>query len=109
MPVTVLQQDWGAALGFDAAALERLFAVNTVGLMLCCREAARRMFGVVEDPEAAIAARVRRMWAMGATGKFIWPIPDKGLKKRIHRIRVPTLLIQSEDDPFVPPSACVNG
>src|SRR5262245_11796912 len=28
---------------FDAAVLERLFAVNTVGLMLCCREAVRRM------------------------------------------------------------------
>ena len=28
---------------YDAAALERLFTVNTVGLMLCCREAARRM------------------------------------------------------------------
>ena len=28
---------------FDAAVLARLFAVNTVGLMLCCREAARRM------------------------------------------------------------------
>jgi NAD(P)-dependent dehydrogenase (short-subunit alcohol dehydrogenase family) len=28
---------------FDAAVLAQLFAVNTVGLMLCCREAARRM------------------------------------------------------------------
>jgi NAD(P)-dependent dehydrogenase (short-subunit alcohol dehydrogenase family) len=28
---------------FDAAVLARLFAVNTVGLMLCCREATRRM------------------------------------------------------------------
>jgi NAD(P)-dependent dehydrogenase (short-subunit alcohol dehydrogenase family) len=27
----------------DAAVLTQLFAVNTVGLMLCCREAARRM------------------------------------------------------------------
>ncbi len=27
-----------------------------------------------------------------ATGKFIWPIPDKGLKKRLHRIKAPTLL-----------------
>ena len=26
MPVTVLQQDWGAALGFDAAALWRAWA-----------------------------------------------------------------------------------
>ncbi len=28
---------------YDAAVLANLFAVNTVGLMLCCREAARRM------------------------------------------------------------------
>jgi NAD(P)-dependent dehydrogenase (short-subunit alcohol dehydrogenase family) len=28
---------------FDEAVLVKLFAVNTVGLMLCCREAARRM------------------------------------------------------------------
>lgn len=28
---------------FDAAELERMFAINVVGLMLCCREAARRM------------------------------------------------------------------
>lgn len=28
---------------YDAATLTRLFATNTVGLMLCCREAARRM------------------------------------------------------------------
>jgi NAD(P)-dependent dehydrogenase (short-subunit alcohol dehydrogenase family) len=28
---------------YDAAALSRLFAVNVIGLMLCCREAAKRM------------------------------------------------------------------
>ena len=28
---------------FDGPSLQRLFAVNVVGLMLCCREAARRM------------------------------------------------------------------
>ena len=28
MPVTVLQQDWGAALGFDAAALWRAWATD---------------------------------------------------------------------------------
>ena len=31
------------------------------------------------------------MPAMGATGKFIWPIPDRGLTKRVHRITMPTL------------------
>ncbi|MGH7389928.1 MAG: alpha/beta fold hydrolase [Candidatus Rokuibacteriota bacterium] len=66
-------------------------------------EAARRMFGDGQDPEAAAAARVRLMWAMGATGKFIWPIPDKGLKKRIHRVTAPTLLVWGKEDRLVPP------
>jgi pimeloyl-ACP methyl ester carboxylesterase len=40
---------------------------------------------------------------MGSTGKFIWPIPDKGLKKRIHRIAaVPALLVWGDDDRVVP-------
>jgi pimeloyl-ACP methyl ester carboxylesterase len=66
-------------------------------------EAARRMFGPPESPEAAAAARVRLMWAMGTTGKFIWPIPDKGLGKRIHRVSAPTLLVWGKDDRIVPP------
>jgi len=65
-------------------------------------EAAQRMFGPTEPPEAAAAARVRLMWAMGATSKFIWPIPDKGLKKRIHRVTAPTLLIWGKEDRLVP-------
>jgi pimeloyl-ACP methyl ester carboxylesterase len=66
-------------------------------------EAARRLLGPSEPPEAAIAARVRLIWAMGATSKFIWPIPDKGLKKRIHRVRAPALVIWGADDRLVPP------
>ncbi len=66
-------------------------------------EAATRLFGPAEPPEAAAAARVRLMWAMGATGKFIWPIPDKGLKKRIHRVSAPTLLVWGKEDRLVPP------
>jgi len=66
-------------------------------------EAARRMFAFPEDPEARVMARVGLQWAMGATGKFLWPIPDKGLKKRIHRVQVPTLLIWGKEDRIVPP------
>jgi pimeloyl-ACP methyl ester carboxylesterase len=61
-------------------------------------EAAQRLFGSAE-PEA----RVRLMWAMGTTGKFIWPIPDKGLKKRAHRVTTPTLLVWGKEDRLVPP------
>jgi pimeloyl-ACP methyl ester carboxylesterase len=67
-------------------------------------DAARLMFPRSEAQDAAaIAARVRLVWAMGATGKFIWPIPDKGLKKRIHRVRAPTLLVWGVADRLVPP------
>ena len=66
-------------------------------------EVARHLFGPAEPPEAAAAARVRLMWAMGATGKFIWPIPDKGLKKRIHRVSAPTLVVWGKEDRLVPP------
>ncbi|MBM3220047.1 MAG: alpha/beta fold hydrolase [Candidatus Rokubacteria bacterium] len=63
-------------------------------------EAARRLFGEGEDDATA---RLRIMWALGAAGKFLWPIPDKGLKKRIHRIKAPTLLVWGKDDQIVPP------
>ena len=65
--------------------------------------AARQLVGAVDDPQEAVKARVRLMWAMGATGKFIWPIPDKGLKKRIHRVKAPTLLLWGKEDRLVPP------
>jgi pimeloyl-ACP methyl ester carboxylesterase len=67
-------------------------------------EGARRMLGAAEPREAAAAGRVRLMWAMGATGKFIWPLPDKGLKKRIHRVQAPTLVVWGRDDRLVPPA-----
>ncbi|MGH7419246.1 MAG: alpha/beta hydrolase, partial [Candidatus Rokuibacteriota bacterium] len=55
--------------------------------------AAARVFGASDDPDGGTAARIRLAWAMGTTGKFIWPIPDKGLKKRIHRVKAPALLV----------------
>ena len=39
-----------------------------------------------EDPDALAMAIADSVWALGTTGKFVWPIPDKGLKKRIHRV-----------------------
>lgn len=59
---------------------------------------AQMMFGGPPDPDAQVAM----MWAGACTGKFIWPIPDKGLKKRIHRIQAPTLLLWGADDRLVP-------
>jgi pimeloyl-ACP methyl ester carboxylesterase len=66
-------------------------------------EAAGRLFGSSPEGEARVMERVQVMWAMGATGKFIWPIPDKGLLKRIHRVKAPALIVWGTDDRLVPP------
>jgi len=65
--------------------------------------AAKALFSIPQDPEEAALTRTRLTWAMGSTGKFIWPIPDKGLRKRIHRIgETPALLVWGQDDRLVP-------
>ncbi len=46
---------------------------------------------------------VNFIWTLGCTAKVIWPIPDKGLRKRIHRINAPTLVVWGENDRLIPP------
>ncbi len=41
---------------------------------------------------------------LASAGKFMWPIPDKGLKKRIHRIQQPTLIVWGASDKLIPPA-----
>lgn len=64
---------------------------------------AQQMLAVPEDETAAQDAQIRVTWSLACTGKFIWPIPDKGLKKRIHRITSPTLIVWGTEDKLVPP------
>jgi pimeloyl-ACP methyl ester carboxylesterase len=54
-----------------------------------------------EEKKAAIIERAK---AMAAAGKFLFPIPDKGLKKRLSRIEAPALLIWGAGDKMAPPS-----
>ncbi len=53
--------------------------------------------------EATALWQVHFIWTLGCTGKVIWPIPDKGLKKRIHRITAPSLIVWGENDRLIPP------
>jgi pimeloyl-ACP methyl ester carboxylesterase len=66
-------------------------------------EIARRLAVMPEDPQQVADLMVERAQSMAAAGKFMWPIPDKGLKKRIHRIKAPTLIIWGTQDRLVPP------
>ena len=64
---------------------------------------AKQMLTLPEDEKAQQDAQIRVTWSLACTGKFIWPIPDKGLKKRIHRIKSPTLIVWGKHDKLVPP------
>jgi pimeloyl-ACP methyl ester carboxylesterase len=39
---------------------------------------------------------------MTTVANFLWPIPDRGLARRLRRVRAPTLVVHGEQDRFVP-------
>ena len=45
---------------------------------------------------------LERVRALSTVGRFLWPIPDKGLHKRLHRITAPTLVVTGSEDQIVP-------
>ncbi|MTE01106.1 alpha/beta fold hydrolase [Paracoccus sp. YIM 132242] len=63
--------------------------------------AAQAMLAVPDDPETAVLATAQLIWNLGATGKFVWPIPEKGLSKRLHRVKAPVLIVWGEDDALI--------
>lgn len=56
-----------------------------------------------DDPAAAADATINFVWTLACTSKVIWPIPDKGLDKRIHRVTAPTLVIWGDRDRLIAP------
>ena len=40
---------------------------------------------------------------LGAAGKFLWPIPDRGLARRLRLIRAPTLVVWGAEDQLIDP------
>ena len=82
-------------LSMNAAELSKVFFHD--------QEVAKRFMlspdAAVSQPDQLIAAT----WALACAGKFTWPIPDRGLRDRLHRISAPTLLVWGDKDALVPP------
>lgn len=64
---------------------------------------AQAMFQLPEEEEARQDAVIQMTWTLACTGKFVWPLPDKGLRRRIHRIRAPALVVWGKRDGLVDP------
>lgn len=61
-------------------------------------DAARRWATLPETDEENVAAQIESIQRLSAMARFVWPIPDKGIRKRLHRIGAPTLLLWGDDD-----------
>ena len=61
-------------------------------------EAARRWAAGPASEEENLAAQIESIQRRAAMAKFVWPLPDKGIKKRLHRITAPTLLLWGDAD-----------
>jgi pimeloyl-ACP methyl ester carboxylesterase len=66
-------------------------------------EAAARFFAVPQDAAERIDTLAQLIWAQACTGKFVWPIPDRGLKLRVHRIAAPALIVWGKGDRVIAP------
>lgn len=56
-----------------------------------------------DNQELLTMMYVERTRRFSMASKFLWPIPDRGLKKRAYRIAAPTLLVWGESDKVIPP------
>jgi pimeloyl-ACP methyl ester carboxylesterase len=63
--------------------------------------AAQAFFATPADANERAAVLAPFVWAQACTGKFVWPVPDRGLKNRIHRIAAPTLLLWGDHDRII--------
>ena len=94
-------------LWIDANPVADFFAMTPAELAVALwhnpeSDAAKAMFAVPEDEQEQLEAFLLRSQHLATAGKFMWPIPDKGLKKRIHRISAPTHIIWGQSDGLTP-------
>src|SRR5439155_1704968 len=61
-------------------------------------EAARRWAAKPAGEHEELQAYIESIQRRAAMAKFVWPLPDKGIKKRLHRITAPTLLLWGDAD-----------
>jgi len=64
----------------------------------------RKLMRPEDREEARLWNRRRRRNTVGAT-KYLWPLPDKGFRRRAYRVAAPTLLVWGAEDRVVPPAS----
>ena len=63
---------------------------------------AQAMAATPSNDEVLVDMYVDYAKSLAAAGRFLWPIPDRGLSRRIGRIKVPTFVLWGESLRLVP-------
>jgi pimeloyl-ACP methyl ester carboxylesterase len=66
-------------------------------------DAAKRFFDAPADAAERVEILAQFIWAQACTGKFVWPIAERGFAQRSHRIAAPTLILWGDADRIVAP------
>ena len=83
---TLLPREFPAYMFHDAEAGAKMMATG----------------GNMNDPAFLIPFLVTNSRQLGMAGKFLFPIPERGLKERIHRITAKTVLVWGDSDRIFP-------
>jgi pimeloyl-ACP methyl ester carboxylesterase len=120
--ITLLGHSFGAMIAAEIAAhfpkrCDRLVLASPLGLWndrypvtdvfaVPMTEMPRLLYVVPPQATNGVTADVERLVTlvkgMATVARFLWPIPDRGLSRRLYRIRARTLIIHGERDAFVP-------
>ena len=55
------------------------------------------------DIPSTLEVIIQRIKGFATAGRFLWPVPDRGLSGRLYRVKAPTLLLWGEADKIIPP------
>jgi pimeloyl-ACP methyl ester carboxylesterase len=64
---------------------------------------AKAFLTMPQDQAAASEVMIQRVRGFATAGRFLWPLPDRGLNERLYRVKAPTLLLWGEADKIIPP------
>jgi pimeloyl-ACP methyl ester carboxylesterase len=98
-----------AGLWMDAHPIPDIFAMlpyELPGYLFYDAEAGAKIMSAgtnMSDPKFLQAFLVQNARQLGAAGKILFPIPERGLSTRLYRIRAKTMLIWGEGDKLIPP------
>ena len=96
-----------AGLWRDDAPVADFLAMNSAELQECLWASGSGAGASAQDIAAGERAMEllspERVQDLTAAGKFLWPIPDRGFKRRAYRIRAASLIVWGQEDKLVPP------